>query len=442
MSSRRPSRLGDVVIAATLLFTAAACGGPGDPPAAGSATGEARPSLVADGGVVAPRAMGSLPPAIVDQLSELAGYPLALGVPGVVTLIEVEGVGRWVSAAGVSGLEDGAPPVQADSVFGIGSITKTFTPTAVLRLIAEPTPGLTLETTLSSFDTVPTVPNDDEITVAQLLQHTSGIADYAGNPEFYCLVLPSSSCTTPPDVTYDFAPQELVGIASTMPPFGAPGTGWHYSNTNYVILGMIIEELTGQPAEQVITELVIEPLDLDDTTFPASPDEAAELLTTRPSLILTEGTTVLERVDYGAFNPSAYWTAGAIVSTAEDLAIWAHALAQGALLPLDLQLQRLRTVPIGDLPPLPGFPGQPLPSGYGLGIARFGDYLGHNGAVPGYQSIAVYDPYRKSTIVMLLNAYVYEEAAGVPTSIDDAIPTQLLPSFSAVLAEGLLPPVR
>ena len=299
---------------------------------------------------------------------------------------------------------------------------------------------MTIDDTLASFETIPDLPNDDEITVAELLQHTSGIADFANSTTFKCIVLPFCGPQDYAPAT-DFTPSRLVQLAAAEAPFGPPGSGsaaFHYSNTNYVILGMILEEVTGRTAEAVITEEVIEPLDLDDTVFPTSVDQAASVLTTRPSLVLTQGGKVVETDAYPVFNPSAYWTAGGIVSTAEDLARWVEALAWGRPLPLPLQLRRLQMVTVGEFPPLPGLPGKPIVGSYGLGIANFGGYLGHNGAVPGYQSIAVYDPETRTTVVMLLNAWIYEigDQNGQLTIIGDdfEMPTDLFPSFVAVLA--------
>jgi D-alanyl-D-alanine carboxypeptidase len=383
---------------------------------------------------------GELPQSLIDALTPLARYPHEHGIPGSITYVEVAGLGRWMTTDGRSAAAVGSAPISPDSVFGIGSITKTFTATAVLRLIADGSYGLTLDDTLSSFDTVPDLPNDDEITVAQLLQHTSGIADFGSSTTFACTILPGCG---PQDYApgTDFAPSTLVELAAAQAPFGPPGRGsaaFHYSNTNYVILGMILEEVTGRTAEAVITAEVIEPLDLDDTVFPTSVDEAASLLTTRPSLVLTDAGKVVKTDVYPVFNPSAYWTAGGIVSTAGDLARWVEALAWGRLLPLPLQLRRLQTVIVGEFAPLPGLPGKPIVGRYGLGIADFGGYLGHNGAVPGYQSIALYEPETRTTVVMLLNAWIYEignENGQVTiTGVDFEMPTDLFPSFVAVLA--------
>ena len=94
-------------------------------------------------------------------------------------------------------------------------------------------------------------------------------------------------------------------------------------------------------------------------------------------------------------------------------------------------------VTVGEFPPLPGFPGKPILGRYGLGIADFGGYLGHNGAVPGFQSIAGYEPETRTTVVMLLNAWIVDlsqqDAQVVPIE-EFAIPTDLFPSFVAVLA--------
>ena len=202
------------------------------------------------GGVASARSgAGGLPQSLINELTPLALYPgQQQGIPGSVTYVEIEGVGEWSFLDGRSGPDVGSAPVTLDSVFGIGSVTKTFTATAVLRLIADGSSGLTLDDTLSAFDSVPALPNDDEITIAQLLQHTSGIADYGDDEALNCIILPSNCPGIPYAPATTFTPEQLVEIAIAMGPVGPPGQGsaaFHYSNTNYVILGMILEELTG-----------------------------------------------------------------------------------------------------------------------------------------------------------------------------------------------------
>jgi D-alanyl-D-alanine carboxypeptidase len=243
------------------------------------------------------------------------------------------------------------------------------------------------------------------VTVRMLLNQTSGIGDYDG-----------VIFRIPADVervrTTTYRPRELARLGLAAPRTGAPGERWSYSNTNYVIAGLLIERVTGRPAEFEITRRIMWPLGLWRTYFPA----------TVPYLIgpnahgyvpWTDG----DLRDFTTYNMSWAWTAGALVSTSHDINRFLAALLGGRLLrPAELEQMR-RTVPFD--------PAVPAAGGYGLGLMRFpigcGDVWGHDGIVWGYTTNAFHraDGSRQITLGMTISHYQTDPTT--PHPIDMAI---------------------
>ena len=168
------------------------------------------------------------------------------GLPAIVASVDVPGQGRWQVEAGLADRATNEP-VSVDSKFAIGSITKTFTATSVLLLVDN---GL-LDLTAPLSNWQPTVQNADQITVQMLLNMTSGIYDEGGPGS----TLSQQLLANP---TQTFTPQQIVDWAIAQGPHSAPGTVY-YSDTNYVILGMIVEAITGQSIGDFITENILTP---------------------------------------------------------------------------------------------------------------------------------------------------------------------------------------
>jgi len=208
-------------------------------------------------------------------------------------------------------------------------------------------------------------------------------------------------------------PEALVGLGLAQPVSFAPGTGWEYSNTNTVLAGLIVEQITGQPLAAVLRERIFEPLDLRQTSLPAlddaglpEPHPHGYMFGTNVSTLAPAGTVLpadqqtaaragdLRPGDYTVLNPSWGWAAGAAISTVNDLATYVEALVGGGLLSQPLQQQRL-----GGL--APADPGNPDSAAYGLALARFGPMLGHDGSLPGYQSFMGHDPDRDNTLIIV-----------------------------------------
>ncbi|MFJ9697639.1 serine hydrolase domain-containing protein [Kitasatospora sp. NPDC101183] len=296
----------------------------------------------------------------------------------------------WRDAAGVADLDSRAP-ADPQGRFRIGSATKTFVATTLLQLVGEGRLDLDdrLECLLPGI-----VPNSTDITVRQLLNHTSGVANYTRDPafDFY----DQGWLTTRRYRSYSL--RDLVDIANTYPPTFAPGQDWSYSNTNYILVAMIIEKLTGHRWNDEVTRRIIRPLRLSGTSapadFPLIPGPHAHgyfKLGTGP-------------VDVTALNPSMAGPSGGIVSTTADLTAFLHALLGGHLLrPAELAaMEQTSTHGEGRT--------------YGLGLQRLdtpcGTYWGHAGGIPGYMTMMLSSPDGRRQVAASTSPYdVPDEAA-------------------------------
>ena len=329
------------------------------------------------------QAATAAPPALRQALDKL----VADGVPGAIAL-EREGGQEWRAAAGVADLQT-KEPISAQGRFRIGSVTKGFVSTVVLQLVAER--RLRLDDTVEHW--LPgLVPNGDAITVRQLMNQTSGLYNYTDLP-FFLEILH--------DPLKTWQPLELVHRAVTQPPAFAPGTSWGYSNTNYILLGLIVAAVDDAPAAlqmaspafEVYRRIVV-PLGLWHTRFPLTdpdihgPHAHGYLIDSPPEWGLPA------ILDTTRFDPSWAWTAGAIVSTLDDVADFHRALFTGRLLDPDQQRELERTVPVA-----PGLD-------YGLGVFRTqtpcGPAWGHDGGTPDATTISLTSPDGSRQAVMLL----------------------------------------
>jgi D-alanyl-D-alanine carboxypeptidase len=301
----------------------------------------------------------------------------AAQIPGLEVGIWIPGQGNYVAALGLSDRVAGTPLSTADH-FRIASITKSFIATAVLRLVDQG--RMTLNDKLASF--VPGIANGSKITVQQLLGMTSGIYDYVNDPAL------SARETANPLLAFSLS--DVVEIIGQHEPVFAPGTDVMYDNSNYYLLGAIIEKVTGNPLNRVVKSQVLDPLGLSQTSYPTSPALPAPFSRGyffRPNLDLRDVT---------ASNPAFAGGAGAMISTLGDLKVWGKALATGALLKPATQALRLKTRPLVQTPK--------INLSYGLGITEVNGFLGHDGAIVGYGSVVLYLPSRQATIVILGNS--------------------------------------
>ena len=331
----------------------------------------------------APPTESGFEPALAAAFDQILDHATAGSSPGAALAVFVPGRGVWVGARGQAD-RDGGTPLAPDMLFGVGSISKLFVATVAMQLVQEG--WLSLDQTVEQW--LPgLVPHGDRIAVRNLMNHTSGLPDYLDEP-FAEVALA--------DPSRAWAPGELVASALSRRPAVAPGR-WRYANTNYVLLGLIVERVTHNPLAREIHQRIIDPLGLAHTFF--SPDDPI------PGAMIHgyEGRRHLT----GGMNMSFAWGAGNIVSNVEDLGRFAQALFGGALLRPETLATMQAFVATGS------WGSRDLM--YGLGMMQ--DVLrgaqptlvrGHTGALMGYRTALWYAPNSGVTIVVALNQMLAE----------------------------------
>lgn len=325
-------------------------------------------------------------------------------IPGAMIYVDNPTQGCWTTTLGIGNLAS-REPMQVNNYMRIGSITKTFTATVILQLVDQHKLGL--DNPVSTYQ--PEVPNGKSITIRELLNMTSGLFSYTEDEGF------SQALLANPYKVWN--PQELLVIAFKHPPYFAPGKGWHYDNTNYILLGLIMEQLTHLPAKQAFQHYIFQPLGMHESHLPPSssviPDPhaqgymyGADFTGQGPTLNVTD------------WNPSYAWTAGSMISTLHDLKIWAKALATGRLLSAATQKERLTWAICA-----PRWLGKP--QCYGLGVIGFDGFLGHDGQIFGFTSWIGYQPQNGATIIVLANLYQGSDGSDPATDLAQAIYKEL-----------------
>jgi D-alanyl-D-alanine carboxypeptidase len=326
-----------------------------------------------------------------------------LQVPGTMVLLRTP-QGEFACGCGSTELGVTTPP-HADTHFRAASNTKTMT-AAVIVLLAQER-KLHFDDPVSKY--VQGVPNGDNITISELLKMRSGLYNYTSAPE-----LAKSLDHNPTKV---WTPEELLAIAFKRPPLFGPGKQYEYCNTNYILLGLIVEKLEGAPLAKVLQDRLFGPLGIKHTSLPANTSNAipepyshgylygssSYALVDAPypadlQAAAREGT--LKPNDDTWQNPSFAFATGNAISTAGDLAIWIRALVGGKLFDADYQRQWRNSLEPQD-------PSKPLVQKYGYGISQvtFGpnSMYFHGGEMPGYNSFMGYDPVNDVTLVIWTN---------------------------------------
>jgi D-alanyl-D-alanine carboxypeptidase len=327
------------------------------------------------------------------RLEQLARDMLVTGA-----LVEVRSpeLGDWTKTIGTQTFRGPDPVLVADHV-RIGSVTKTWTGTVVLQLVDEG--KLRLDDPIAKYR--PDVPNGQNITVEQLLTMRSGLANYTTSPDL------NRRMDEDPQAEYN--PEDLLKIGLAMPTKFPPGQGYFYSNTNTVLLGRVIEQVTGNPLATEMENRIFTPLGMTQSSFPATSDntlpdphanaytygtnvETADTNVLSPQKQAAAKAGTLAPTDVTLANPSWGWSAGAGISTADDITTYLQALVGGGLLSPAMQKTRLDSIRPID-PAMPEL-------GYGLALAKFGPLYGHTGELPGTNTFAGYDPQRKISVVV------------------------------------------
>ncbi len=300
---------------------------------------------------------------------------------GVAMSIRVDGVERWAFTGGVS---EQNVPVAKNMRFGIASITKTVVAATILKLEEEGL--LSLQDPISKWLTLNSDNVDESITIFQLLNHLTGLKGYFQHSDIWPRV--EDNLDNP------INPLELVDYIGE--PLFLPGEQYQYSNSNYLILGLIIEAVAQKTVGEVMREKFWGPLELNSMYFGANEPIGGTLaIPWRDS----NGDGTLENIsqEFRAAYHSIFYTAADVFATASDLSMWAQHLFNGsAVTPTSLE-KMLTFINIDD----------PIFNGYGLGIRRVRlanrTTWGHTGGMRGYGSYMFYDPISKVSIAMLNN---------------------------------------
>lgn len=337
----------------------------------------------------APARAQTSPPALAGALnSVLEAARSSLGAPGAALYVAGPGIGAHSLASGVADRATRAP-IEPGSPVRIASVTKPFVAVVALQLAQEG--WLLLDHPVEHW--LPgLVPGGGRITVRHLLRHTSGLPDYLSDG------IVGRARRDPARV---WAPEELVREALRRPPLFAPGAPgrWSYSNTNFILLGLIVERVTGNPLEAELRQRIVAPLGLRDTALAPPAADAGGL---------AHG--YVGSRDYTALNTSVAWAAGGMTSTVSDVGAFVRALVGGALLRPETLAAMQQWESTGGAWAIPdlayglGLMRRTLPAAAGLApAARLA--VGHTGALAGYRLAAWHLPASDITIVVALTSF-------------------------------------
>lgn len=299
-------------------------------------------------------------------------------IPGIIAGAWIPGQGNWVNTWGKADLITGENIENYDKI-RIGDITQTFTATIILQLVDQGV--ISLDDFLDQIIAT-NIPDADKISIKHLLNMTSGLFNYSDDSAYIA--------TLANDPLKKWQPQELINIAIGHIPYNVPGLEWHYSNTNYIVLGLVIEQIMGISVEEIITENLFSEYKLAYSSFPLFPNLNGNYSN---GYIPLGPDSLLE--DITLFDPSSGWTAGGIVSNIYDLRDWARLLVMGGMLTDSIQNLRLDWIDATSI-------ADPY-LWYGLGLMNEGNFIGYYGSIKGYQAAMFYLPSQDATIVVLIN---------------------------------------
>lgn len=313
--------------------------------------------------------------ATLGEINAIIDSQMAAGsIPGAVIGIWQEGYETQFIAKGLADVA-AVRAARVTDRFRIASNTKMFTGMALLILAGEK--NISLDDKLSKYLT--DVPHSDRVTIRQLATHSSGYPDYTFDKAFI------AACAANP--LRSWKPREMLEYIRNAPLEFEPGAGCHYSNTGYLLMGMLIEQLSGVSWEDYVTRRLIDPLGLSETLCPKDSSIPGSHL----KGYNIENSLPVEIV----VDPSFGWSAGAMISTVSDMKKWLDALASGSLLSPKMFAEQ-RKVWVTD----PNSTG--LQYGFGLMLVR-SRFVGHTGVIPGYNSAAFISLDGKKAVIAVFN---------------------------------------
>ena len=309
--------------------------------------------------------------------AELKAYGGTTPVPGAVVGIWDPKLGSMFQAFGLADLSS-KRPMAVDDKFRIGSNTKTFLITVLLQLVDEG--KLKLDDTLDKFKLPVSAPNASHITLRQLGEMRSGLLNFYSLPDFQAYDKPAT-------VPFDVVSWTQKGL--NQPALFPPGTQFNYSNTNYILIGMVIEAVTHNTVAAEIENRILKPLHLTNTSYPVT-DPGMPSPYTHGYMLNAKGGWDDETV---ALNPAVSGAAGVMISDAADMRRWVKLYTTTGMVSPASQKARLSCIAV------PGRNG-----GFGIGIGCSAGWLGYTGGITGYNTSAYYLPVHGATVIAFVNS--------------------------------------
>ncbi len=353
-------------------------------------------------------AQDASPPFPTDVVAEIQAKMddlTATGLPsGMVVWIDAPDY-RFEGASGFAELID-KTPMPPEGAFRIGSITKMFTATVIIQLAEDGV--LTLDDPLSLWlpEIAEQLPYGDQITLRHLLSHTSGIFNIVEHEIYWADIFTEATIDEDTGIiTLDCIQRDpndtLARYVYGKDSYFEPGAGWYYSNTNYTLLGMVIEKVAAMPLAEAYRTYIYEPLSMESTFLDCYEDSVIDVVHGYTGF----GDTL---ADLTELHESIGWSAGGIVSTAPDLITFARGLFGGELFD-DPESLVAMTTPAPDSP-------------YGLGIVLQNEYMGHAGYIAGFRSLLNYSSAFDTVVVMLYNNDTADPEQSLADMLNPTIP--------------------
>ena len=352
----------ELLISALVLLLVSGCGGGGG----GDQQGEGKQTAAPEASATEKRD-AALAEAIRSGMQRAS-------IPGAIVGVWREGQPPYVRAFGVRDTASGEP-MATDLYMRIGSNTKAFVVTAILMLADQGKLGL--DDPIDRY--VKGVPSGDKITLRQLAQMRSGLYNYADD----------TNKDLPQQPFRKWTPQELLEVAFRHPLLFPPGTKFDYCNTNTVLLGLVVEKVSGQSLASFIEQNILKPEGLTHTVFPAG----AEIPSPHSHgyFKMPDG----KIVDATNWNPSWGWASGNMISTLDDMRVWTRDLAMGKLISPAMKQEQQQFLPA---------PAEGDGALYGLALENQNGWIGHNGNIMSYMVYPYYLPSERMTMVVMLNS--------------------------------------
>jgi len=360
-------------------------------------------------------AAGSLPLPKSFQ-DELESFRRKYGFPGATAAYMLPDGTTGVCAVGLADIEQDVPMTPGSRMLA-ASIGKSFVGATVLALAVEGRLGLddSISIWLGDYSWFPRLPNHSGIVLRQLLNHTSGIPNHVESEKFK---RDFRGLALNKDISP--SPEQLISYVLDQPALFKPGKWWHYSDTGYLLVGLIIEKVTGRVFYEEVTGRFLKPLNLDLTT-PSKQRKISELASgymdrDKDFSLPSKTTAELEMM---AWNPGVEWAGGGFASNSGDLVRWAGALFEGDAIEGEYLSDLLGAVPVG---------GDNSEAGYGIGVAvrrggPLGPSYGHGGWIPGYCSSMRYYPEHRIAVAFQINTDI--GVVDGPTSIVEEMEERL-----------------